>query len=330
MAIKIVKNGNRTEIHKLDESPLRILHLTDIHIGGGVYSKKYDKLALEAVRKIVTKTNPDFVIVTGDISYPYPVIATTNNEKSARMLADLMKELNVNWTLCFGNHDAEHIAKLDRNQLADVYMSYDNCYFDKGDKSIFGVGNYCIPVFNSDNTFSTALMLIDSNSYLTKNFKSGFDVIHEDQIVWYENTIKNLKNEFNLSSLPKSLAFYHIPPKEFKEAWDKCYLGSNEVIYHHGFVQEKDNYFGYPKQTEGKFFDRMVKLGSCNGMFMGHDHLNTVSLTYKGIRLSYGMSIDYFAYLGIIKKITQRGGSIISINNDGSFDLTLVPLTSCD
>ena len=123
-------------------------------------------------------------------------------------------------------------------------------------------------------------------------------------------------------------AFFHIPPKEFKEGWEKCYNGSKEATYHLGFVQEKDNYFGYPKTKEGKFFAEMVKLGSCKGMFMGHDHLNTLSITYQGIRLTYGMSIDYLAYSGIKKKHSQRGGTIIEIYDDGLFDVKLLPLDS--
>lgn len=123
-----------------------------------------------------------------------------------------------------------------------------------------------------------------------------------------------------------SLAFFHIPPKEFREAWEKFYRGDTSVIYHHGFVGEKDNYFGYPKTVEGKFFNEMVKFGSCKGMFMGHDHLNTLSLTYKGIRLTYGMSVDYLAYKGIDKRHTQRGGTIIEIYDDGTFDTKMLPL----
>jgi hypothetical protein len=59
---------------------------------------------------------------------------------------------------------------------------------------------------------------------------------------------------------------------------------------------------------------------------MGHDHLNTLSITYQGIRLTYGMSIDYIAYVPTLKWKTQRGGTIIEINNDGSFDVTPLPL----
>lgn len=260
--------------------------------------------------------------------YPMPLLnqGTRNNLKSTKMFASVMEKLGVDWTVVFGNHDSEVWAKLNKEQLGDFYSARPHCHFQKGDPDIFGVGNYCIPLLNEDGSLNTALMFIDSNAYLTWNFFSGFDVIHDNQIEWYKKEIKALSKD---GEVAKSLAFFHIPPKEFKEGWEKCYRGSSEATYHCGFVQEKDNYFGYPKTKEGNFFGEMVKLGSCKGMFMGHDHLNTLSMTYKGIRLTYGMSIDYNAYKGIAKRNTQRGGTLIDIYDDGSFDVTLLPLSDC-
>lgn len=322
------KRDGREVIVKEKGKPFRILQLTDIHIGGSLGTRKKDELALAAVEKIVKNANADFVAVTGDMVYPMPLLnqGTSNNLKSTKMFTSVMEKLGVDWTVVFGNHDSEVWARLNKERLGDLYASQPHCHFQKGDPDIFGVGNYCIPLLNEDGSLNTALMFIDSNAYLTWNFFSGFDVIHDDQIEWYKKEIKALSKD---GEVAKSLAFFHIPPKEFKEGWEKCYRGSDEATYHCGFVQEKDNYFGYPKTKEGNFFGEMVKLGSCKGMFMGHDHLNTLSMTYKGIRLTYGMSIDYNAYKGIAKRNTQRGGTLIDIYDDGSFDVTLLPLSDC-
>lgn len=323
------KRNGREVIVKEEGKSFRILQLTDIHIGGSLGTRKKDKRALAAVEKIVKNAKADFVAVTGDMVYPMPLLnqGTRNNLKSSKMFASLMESLGVDWTVVFGNHDSEVWAKLNKEQLGDFYASQPHCHFQKGDPNIFGVGNYCIPLLNEDGSLNTALMFVDSNAYLTWNFFSGFDVIHDDQIEWYKKEIEALSEN---GKAARSLAFFHIPPKEFKEGWEKCYRGSNEATYHCGFVQEKDNYFGYPKTKEGKFFEEMVKLGSCKGMFMGHDHLNTLSMTYKGIRLTYGMSIDYNAYKGIAKRNTQRGGTIIDICDDGSFEVKMLPLTELE
>lgn len=324
MAAIFERKDGHTSIIKEAGKPFRILQLTDIHIGGGFICRRNDNLALAAVRTIVERANADFVVITGDLSYPFWIVgATHNNKKSAKMLCDLMGELGVEWTLVFGNHDTEPHAFYTKDQLGDYFLTLPHCHFEKGEKDLTGVGNYCIPLYNQDGSLNTALMFVDSNSYTGHSFFSGFDVIHDDQIEWYKRTIAALPHK---SGIAPSLAFFHIPPKEFKEGWQKCYTGSGEATYHLGFVQEKDNYFGYPKQKEGHFFAEMVRLGSCKGMFMGHDHLNTLSITYQGIRLTYGMSIDYLAYPHMLSKFTQRGGTTIDIYDDGHFEVGMLPL----
>lgn len=324
MSVKICKDGGQTVITKENGKPFRILQLTDIHIGGGLFTRGKDRLALSAVKKVIENANADFIVVTGDMVYPFWMYGGThNNLKASKKFADLMESFGIPWTVVFGNHDSEVWAKCNKSQLGDFYQSLEHCCFSKGDEGLTGVGNYCIPLKNEDGSLNTALMFIDSNAYLSWHFFSGFDTIHDDQIEWYKNCILSMSNG---DKIAQSLAFFHIPPKEFKEGWEKCYKGSDEVEYHHGFVQEKDNYFGYPKTVEGKFFGEMVKFGSCKGMFMGHDHLNTLSITYQGIRLTYGMSIDYNAYFGIKKKHTQRGGTVIDIYDDGNFEVSMLPL----
>ena len=54
-----------------------------------------------------------------------------------------------------------------------------------------------------------------------------------------------------------------------------------------------------------------------DAVFCGHDHYNNFSIDYKGIRLTYGMSVDYLAYPGIYKEGTQRGCTIITFSPDG-------------
>ena len=68
-------------------------------------------------------------------------------------------------------------------------------------------------------------------------------------------------------------------------------------------------------------FETMIELGSTKGMFFGHDHLNNIVLEYQGIKLSYGYSVDYFAYSGIASVGSQRGCTIINCKTDTSFEI---------
>ena len=125
----------------------------------------------------------------------------------------------------------------------------------------------------------------------------------------------------------RAMAFFHMPPREFKEAYEKMKLGDSSVIYCHGSIGEKDEYFGISNR-EGHFFEEAVKNGVIKWMFCGHDHLNTLSLIYKGIQLTYGMSIDCLGYSGIDRQYVQRGGTLITVKCDGTVDVNMVPLTS--
>lgn len=48
----------------------KILQLTDIHLGGGPVSYHRDLQALSAIYKLIDYTRPDFVVVTGDLTFP--------------------------------------------------------------------------------------------------------------------------------------------------------------------------------------------------------------------------------------------------------------------
>ena len=300
-----------------------ILQITDVHIGGGCLSRKKDRLALTAVRDLITYAKPDLVVVTGDVSYPIPVVSgSLNNMRPAKWFASLMENLGVPWCLVFGNHDCESYSTHKKSQLAKFYSSAPNCLFKSGDQNIFGEGNYVIRLENADGSLNNLLVMLDSNSYETNSFFSGFDIVHDDQVEWYEKMIKE-----HCKNGEPSLIFQHIPFREARDAWWAMQEKGKDTKYYLGAVLEHDQYFGVPHRY-GKEFDTILKLGSTKGVFYGHDHLNTLSMSYKGVRLTYGMSIDYLAYMKIKNKKNQRGATLITIADDGSFDVSLVPLTT--
>ncbi len=309
----------------------KILQLTDVHIGGGFMSIKKDSLAINAVAAMVAEEKPDLVIVTGDIAYPIPFQAGTfNNKTSAKLFADLMERLGVYWAPAFGNHDTETYSFFSREDIGGMYASgeYPHCLFQAGPADVDGVGNYCINVKKSSGEITQSLIMLDSHSYLKGNLPGvswKYDNIHKSQVDWYESEIKALTSE-NGGVCPKSLAFFHIPPQEMKDAYfeyrDNGFQDTENVKYIYGKIGEKESAIFSGDCNDG-LFDRMLSLGSTQGIFFGHDHLNSMSLEYKGIRLTYGHSIDYLAYFGIMKYGVQRGCTVITVTPDGSFDSRL-------
>lgn len=55
-----------------------------------------------------------------------------------------------------------------------------------------------------------------------------------------------------------------------------------------------------------------------------------MSLEYEGIRLTYGMSIDYLVMPGIARDTKQRGTTLITSHKDSSVDVEQIPLEAIE
>ena len=148
--------------------------------------------------------------------------------------------------------------------------------------------------------------------------------MHQNQMDWYRGEVEALTahNRALGAPMPKSLMFFHIPIAQYKTAWEAYkengYKDTGEVQVHYGGIGEKGGLF--PSLHPDHVFDTLQQVGSTRGTFCGHDHLNNLSVTYKGIRLTYGLSVDYLAYIGIKNYGAQRGFTRITVRPDGSFD----------
>ena len=315
---------------------LKILQLTDVHIGGGIMSVKKDKMALNAVAAMLTAEKPDLVVITGDLVYPVPFQAGTfNNGISTDMVITLLEKLGVYYTVCFGNHDSELYSDYSREKIADKYANPDLKYslFQKGPEDVDGYGNQVIKVKNSKGIVTNAFFTLDSHSYVDGDFLGvqwKYDNIHENQIEWYRESVLAIDaaNKAVDPDCPMftSLCFFHIPLEEFGIAWQEYkangYKDTENVKHFAGGYYEKDEK-SYCGVYSDNFFETALELGSTKGIFCGHDHENNASVEYKGIRLTYGMSIDYLAYTGISKKGAQRGCTVISLSADGELSVSL-------
>ena len=325
----------------------KVMHITDIHIGGGFLSKGTDEKTLNAVATMITNEKPDLVVATGDIAFPVPYMAGTfNNYSGAKAFANLMESLGVYWTVTFGNHDAEAYSYFDREAVAEIYSNEDfkHCLFQAGPEDVDGYGNHVIEVKNSQGIITQAMVLIDSQAYINdsiiESIKGTYDNIHPNQVEWYETEIKRMNAEnsktikgiqgdangglFEQYGTVKTLAFFHIPLVEMADAWSEFeknkFKDTENFKYFEGIIAEGGRrvYCGY---GEDDLFEKMLELGSTKAMFNGHDHINNTTFEYKGIIFSYGYSIDYFAYSGIDKLGSQRGCTMITCKPDATFTI---------
>jgi len=328
------KTGIFTIVSEKDD--FKMLQITDIHLGGGVISLDKDKKAMNAVFELINHTKPDLVVVTGDLTYPVGLSSFSfNNEAPVAQFAAFMRNTGVPWVFTFGNHDTESMAIGSEQELNNLYKSlswetsknllYPYIQPKVNGKQIMGRNNQLLELRNKDGTLNQALFLIDSNAYMGSGF-SKYDYIHDDQVEWYKNEIQRLNREEG--KLISSLVFFHIPLQQYKIAYDLFMEGSDEVKYYFGFNGEKTKEKVCASKYPSKLFDTVKELNSTKALFCGHDHYNNLSLEYQGIRLTYGMSIDYLVEPGIARDTKQRGATLIISHKDSSVDIEQVPLTS--
>lgn len=341
---------------------LKVLQLTDIHIGGGGYSIKKDSWAIDAVYKLVKDQKPDLIVVTGDVAYPVGFQSGSfNNMKEAKLFVALMEKIDVYWTMVYGNHDTEIYSQYDR---ADISKYYEGVSNQKNSKLLFtkgmnaadgpnemGYGNFTIDIKNNAKEIIHTLYLLDSHSY-TEDGKLGltweYDKLHDKQVEWYKNEVAERATKGVGGVMPKSTMYFHIPLLEFREAWNAFLANGRKNITEvdlkknggkfdqmvelnkdNGIIGEQKKLV-YSSDLRSKMYDAVYESDSTIGIFNGHDHYNNVSLFYgdKKIMFAYGMSIDYLAYPTIYRETAQRGCRGIVINTDGTFSTYIKPLTS--
>ncbi len=330
------------------DDDFHVLQLSDIHLGGGFLSYEKDVKALTAVASMIAGEMPDLVVITGDQTFPVPYIAgTVNNIRPVHALCTTLERLGVYWCVCYGNHDTELYSLANRAKISKIYSNrdaYPHCLFEVGPEDVDGYGNYAINVKNSQGLITQSLYLIDSHAYTGIDYLGilwHYDNIHQNQIDWYKAQLAKM-NEANKATIAglnlseseaanmtqqfgsvKSLLFLHIPLKEYRDAYQEYvnngYSDTDNVKLFYGTVGEKDEVICC-SENDDEMFETILAEQSTQGVFCGHDHYNNFSLDYKGIRLTYGCSVDYLAYKDIAKTGSQRGCTPITVHPDGTFE----------
>jgi hypothetical protein len=308
-----------------------VMHITDVHIGSGVVCQQKDTWAMNAVANMARKSQPDLIVVTGDIGYPVPFSSGSfNNLNAIKVFANEMESLGVYWVFTFGNHDTEAYSYYTRKQISDWFVDQhfkyclyqpNNDFSDKKEAEDFGYGNGIIKVKNSAGAITQAIVLLDSHSYTGGDFMGflwKYDNIHASQINWYKQSMEKLYAENNYAPV-KNLAFCHIPWREYREAWKEladhnAEIGnsgtpedSEHVRYVYGANGEitgatvnpfattsEDTYgvfCGIKDESVAGLMWQAAKENNMQGVFCGHDHINNFSVEYT--KDDYTMRLTY-------------------------------------
>ena len=159
------------------DKDLKIMMLTDIHIGGGCWTTKKDRKTVYEVITMLQKEKPDLVILCGDTTFavPGPVYnggGTINNNMAAKDVSEVFEHEGVDFSTVFGNHDTEAFGYTDRVHLAKTYENdkYKYCIFrsefSDPEAARPSVTNQVIVVKDTGGNPEKLILLMDTNDYI--------------------------------------------------------------------------------------------------------------------------------------------------------------------
>jgi len=266
-----------------------------------------DKTVKDTIKLIesgLDQSKPDLVVLVGDNIAGYWI--GVNEQKVAKAIDNIVKPINdrnIPFAVVFGNHDQE--SGVSKEKQMKMYMSYKNCLAVDDGSSLSNCGTYNLLIKDSKgekNIFN--IWMIDSG---TSAKEGGYQSVNTDQIAWYEKTSNELKAQNGGTPLP-SLLFQHIPVPEIYDLCDVVPAATTGAIK--GYRAKSKNYYELnPKIAAGKLleapcspdqssgeFDAWVKQGDVLGAYFGHDHVNDLKGTYKGIDLGYTPGSGFYLY----------------------------------
>ncbi|MBO7345560.1 MAG: hypothetical protein J6U92_06465, partial [Clostridia bacterium] len=196
-----------------------------------------------------------------------------------------------------------------------------------------------------DGELKRVFYMLDSNgcsSMSALSFANGHSKktigFGNDQIEWYTTSINSLKSKF--PNVKLSMAF-HIQLAVFADAYEKygyedSTIRSNPINLENLPEAKAVGDFGYIGRplkgawdTDGVVWNGIKSLG-VDSIFVGHEHCNSASVTYQGVRLTYGQKSStfdrynciengvYYEFANGIKRDPVMGGTYFNLSADGS------------
>ncbi len=246
----------------------KILQITDTHyIAGNPKSKR----ALDNVNQMLDLEKPDLVIHTGDVIFGEPA------EQSLREILTPISERKIPFAVALGNHDEEYDKT--REEVAEIINSIPY-NINNNAKGIYGATNCTLTLSSSkNNKIERVFYLFDSNRGATiEDIPKTYGHIHFDQIAWYRQQSEAFTKMNGGMPIP-SLAFFHIPLPEHKEA-----SRDDE----HGVMRgTRGENVASPKINSGLFVS-MKEMKDVESIFVGHDHNSDFAAYWNKMFFLYG------------------------------------------
>lgn len=319
-----------TDTQIIDSSKMRTPdRLGEGHIEAWGPDKK-ERRCYGYLREIVNSVSPDLILVTGDNVYG----EFDDDGGSMLEFVDFMESFDIPWAPIFGNHDNE--SKMGADWQSKQFENAKNCLFLQ--RELTGNGNYTVGI-EQGGRLTRVFFMLDTNgcgNASEASLANGHTVTHpciaEDQREWYTSTAKKIAEAFPDVKLSAAM---HIQLAAFNDAFAKYCTPENCRVNIDALDEKQEGDFGYigympsvPIDGDGAIFNSLKSLGF-DSIFVGHEHANSASIVFEGVRLQYGMkssgydSLNYVDDEGNIESSYYSfntplvGGTVFSLSRDG-------------
>ena len=306
--------------------------------------------AYQYMREAVEETNPDLIIITGDLVYG----RFDPDGSLLKSLIAFMESLETPWAPVFGNHDNESLMGVDW-QCAQLEAA-EYCLFKQGD--VTGNGNYSVGIAQNNELLRVFYMMdsngcgspmCDENGAQTQP-AAGTNVVKtsagfaNDQIKWYTDEI----NAIHKADANVKISFaYHIQQAIFEKAFRKYseYDGAstnsvlNNPLNFDILATADDTDFGYLGRamksawdSNYSIFNGMKALG-VDSIFVGHEHCNSASIVFEGVRFQYSQKSSRYDRYNTITEDGTITGAYDGGHPNGAHLLmggTVIPVSAVD
>lgn len=300
-----------------------ILQLTDIHWNYNTSSREsedYLNNLLQIVDSHVKEqqganAKVDLVEITGDQfmlanSYHVRTFIEYFEEKAV--------EYGFMYAVIWGNHDGQGIYN--QNWLSDQFEKAEHCIYIEPEDNLYGRSNFVINLTENGNRDSKTVWQIanlDSGvsfSDSALDMDRDYDWVRDDQVDWW-------KRVHDISDKAPTIAYYHIPQQDSKEAWDA--IRNDGATYKHKFFKLE----GFGNNTDEKYYSDFVKVGRENNLravFSGHAHNADWTVDYNGVILGLGVKTGtelYFKHIDVNNQKLEMQEGLASVGINENFDL---------
>lgn len=330
-----------------DRDPI-VLQLTDPQIanganvtGGGEGSaqdwwRTYDAetLCYPYIRETIEQTNPDLILVTGDMIYG----EFDHDGSTLQDFIRFMDSFKIPWAPVFGNHDNAGRQTVDA-QCA-MLEAGEYCLFEQ--RTLTGNGNYTVGL-RQDGKLQRVFFMMDSNgcggriSGTGNSHTVNTTGFGQDQVDWFTETAQSITA---LSPSTKFTFAFHIQLAAFADAFAKYGFDNATTKTNPINIDSRPDKaagdFGYLGRDlksswdeDRTVYNRIKSLGA-DSILVGHEHCNSASVVYDGIRFQYGQKCSTYDRANYVVN-----GAVMAKDNNFTNDIpilggTVLPLSAAD